>query len=170
MPQTIPDPPKQPCWAHICPCYLTYWFVLEYIVSCFWGYSWESLNSFSHLEDRFEEGKWDNALFHTLSSVSMPRDMSIAPHEFLAVVIAHCMCQIMPLMVHFVFTAMCQDHRQCLQLCWAKASQKGSHDMGTWNCPCCRKEEDLSHADSSNWSYPKALGQIHVISWCAGLC
>lgn len=26
------------------------------------------------------------------------------------------------------------------------------------------------HADSSSWSYPKAVSQIHATSWCAGLC
>lgn len=52
------------------------------------------------------------------------------------------------LMVHFVFTAVCHDHGQRLWLCWAKASQKGSYNMGMWNCPCCRMEEALSHTES----------------------
>lgn len=43
-------------------------------------------NSFSHSEDRYKGDKWDNALLHSLSSVAMSRDMSIALHKFLVVI------------------------------------------------------------------------------------
>lgn len=91
MPQTIPDPPKQPCWAHnLLVCTRRHG-------DLFWGLRLRKPNSFSHSKGRYEEGKWDNVLLCSLSSVAMSRDMSTAPHKFLAFVIAHCMCQIVSL-------------------------------------------------------------------------
>lgn len=90
MPQTIPDPPKQPHWAHgLLVCTGRHGELLV-------GLQLRKPNSFSQSEDRYEGGKWDYLLLCSLSSVTMSRDTSIAPHKFLAFVIAHCMCQIIP--------------------------------------------------------------------------
>lgn len=56
MPQTIPDPPKQPCWAHgLLVCTGRHGELLV-------GLQLRKPNSFSHSEDRGEGGKWDNVL------------------------------------------------------------------------------------------------------------
>lgn len=75
--------------------HMAYWFVLEDMVNCFGGSSWESLIP-SPTQRRCEGGKRDNVLLGSLSSLAMYRNMCIAPHKFLAFVIAHCMCQIFP--------------------------------------------------------------------------
>lgn len=164
MPQTIPDPPKQPCWAHgLLVCTGRHGKLLV-------GLQLRKPNSFSHSEDRCEGGKWDNVLLCSLSSVTMSRDKSIAPQNSWPLSLLIVCAKYHHLMVHFVFPAMCQDQGQCLWLCWAKASPKISSNLGMWHCPCCRMEEDLSHSGSSNWSYPMALGKIQAISWSAELC
>lgn len=83
---------------------------------------------------------------------------SFAPHKFLAFVITHYTAQIVPFDGPFCLHSAVPGPWTMNPAVPGKAPQKGCDGMGMWNSPYCLTEEDLSHADSSKWPYPVALG------------
>lgn len=131
----------------ICPCYrchklllilpnspagcITNLFVLEGMVTCFWGYSWESLIPPSTQIKGMKEGPgtMSSLLFEVSSHVQGHN--SFAPQKFLAFVITHHTDQIVPCDVPFVFILLCQGHGQRVGLCPAKSLRSA---VMAWGC------------------------------------
>lgn len=75
--------------------HMAYWFVLEDMVNCLWGYSWESLIPSPTQRTGVKEA--NGTMFSLLFELSYHVQGQVhCSSKFLAFVIAHCMCQISP--------------------------------------------------------------------------
>lgn len=113
--------------------YMTSWFVLESMVTCFWGYGWEILiHSPTQRTGMKEAPRTMSSLLFELGSHVQGHN-SFAPQKFLAFVLTHYTGQIVPFdgpfCLHPAVPGPCTMHLPVP----GKASQKGCYGMGMWN-------------------------------------